>query len=308
MSESRRRLLVAGKIPTELRDRLTGAYELVELDEASGHHPDDFEVLVTTSIDGASSQLMDEWPRLKLIACNGAGLDQIDMAAARARGIRVANTPDAVTSDTADFALGLIFALARNITAGDSHIRAGRWTSGKMSPSTRVRGKRLGIVGFGKIGSTIAVRAAAMGMSVAYCTRRRIDRAPFRHYQNIVELAHASDFLVLACPGGEETRHLVNAAVLGALGASGYLINVARGSVVDEEALLGALARHDIAGAALDVFDNEPAIDPRFLDCDNVVLTPHIAAITHETRSDIAETLAAAIEDHFTQTIPSPNA
>jgi lactate dehydrogenase-like 2-hydroxyacid dehydrogenase len=289
------RLLVAGPIPPELRRALTPAYELVERATLPPGPIPGFDIVVTTSMTGVDPALMAALPELKLIACNGAGLENIDVAEAARRGVTVCNTPDAVTTDTADFALALIFAVSRRVVEGDRFIRSGEWEASRMPPSTRVRGKRLGIVGLGKIGSTLAARAAAVGLEVSYNARSPKPGLPYRFVATAGELAEESDYLVMACPGGAETRHLVNAEILRRLGPEGYLINISRGSVVDEAALLDALRNKTIAGAALDVFENEPTIDRAFFALQNVVLTPHIAAVTSETRADIAETLRSAI-------------
>jgi hydroxypyruvate reductase len=292
---NRHRLLVVGALPMELHRALEQAYELVEKAGLPPGPAPGFDVAVTTSMDGAAAGLMADLPDLKLIACNGAGLERIDMAEAKRRGVEVFNTPDAVTRDTADFAIAMIFAIARRLVESDRFVRSGAWASAKMAASSRVSGKRLGIVGLGKIGSAIAARGAAIGLDVGYNARGPKPQLPYRFVASVAELAGQSDFLVLSCPGGEETRGLVSAEVLRKLGPTGYLINLSRGSVVDEAALLDALEARTIAGAALDVFENEPRIDPRFLPLENVVLTPHVAAVTQETRNDIAELLRTRI-------------
>jgi lactate dehydrogenase-like 2-hydroxyacid dehydrogenase len=293
-----RKLLVVAPIPLELRQRLEGSYELVEhgRDTAGGPAPG-YRVAVTTSAAGATAELMAALPDLGLIACNGAGLERIDLAAAARRGIAVRNTPGVVTEDTADGAIGLIYALVRRIVEADRFVRAGRWAGERMAPSRRLTGMSVGIVGLGRIGQAVAARAAALGLAVSYTGPRRKPEVPFPFVATVAELAGAVDILVLSCPGGERTRNLVDAGVLQALGPDGYVVNVARGSVVDQEALIGALSRGEIAGAALDVFAAEPDIDPRLPALENVVLQPHYAAVTRQTREDIADVLAEAIED-----------
>jgi lactate dehydrogenase-like 2-hydroxyacid dehydrogenase len=288
-------VLVVAPIPPELERRLAASFELDRDKEA----PDPaHRVVVTTSVAGADAALMQALPNLELIACNGAGLEQIDVGEAEKRGIVVCNTPDAVTEDTADFALGLMYATSRRIAEGDRFVRAGRWGRERMSPSRRLYSRRLGIVGLGRIGSAIAWRAAAIGMEVSYTATGPKD-VPYAFVASVKELASRVDVLVLSCSGGPSTYRIVDRDVLAALGPDGILINVSRGSVVDEEALIAALASGKIAGAGLDVFENEPAIDPRFLDVPNVVLQPHYAAVTKETREDIADTLHAAIAGVF---------
>lgn len=288
-------ILVVAPIPPELERRLSASFTL---DRADGTADRNHRVVVTTSVAGADAALMQSLPNLELIACNGAGLEQIDVGEAERRGIAVCNTPDAVTEDTADFALGLMYATSRRIAEGDRFVRAGRWGKERMSPSRRLYSRRLGIVGLGRIGSAIARRAAAIGMDVSYTATGPKD-VPYAFAPTVKELASRVDVLVLSCSGGPSTYRIVDREVLEALGPDGILINVSRGSVVDEAALLDALVSGTIASAGLDVFDNEPAIDPRFLELANVVLQPHYASVTRETREDIANTLHDAIAAVF---------
>jgi lactate dehydrogenase-like 2-hydroxyacid dehydrogenase len=300
---NRSKLLVLAPIPPELRARLGARYELVELGDLPGP-ADGFEVAVTMSIVGADAVVMAAIPDLRLIACNGTGLDRIDMSEAARRGIKVQHTPDVVTEDTADYAIALIYAVARRLVEADRFIRAGHWRKRRMTPSRRLSGKALGIVGLGKIGSSIARRAAGLGLSVRYTGPREKPESGLAYAPDIGSLAEWADILVLCCPGGPETAGLVDEKVLARLGTEGILINVARGSVVDEAALIAALADGSIAGAGLDVFAGEPDIDPCFLSMENVVLSPHYAAITRETREAMADVLEAAIDAHFGGTGP----
>ncbi|MBR0641509.1 2-hydroxyacid dehydrogenase [Plastoroseomonas hellenica] len=280
-------ILLAVPVPQDLREALAAEYTLVAQDAASGPHPG-FRIAVTMAKDGADAALMDRLPELRLIASMGAGLDRIDLAAARHRGIAVAHTPDELTDDVADFAIALMFAAARRVATADRFVRAGRWAAGeRMAPAIGLRGKTVGVVGLGRIGQQIARQASGLGMTVAWTGPRPKPELPWRHIPSVLELASRSDVLILASPGGPATRHLVDAAVLNALGPRGILVNVARGSVVDEAALFAALEERRIAGAGLDVFEGEPGIDPRFLARDDVVLAPHYASITEETRAAI---------------------
>jgi lactate dehydrogenase-like 2-hydroxyacid dehydrogenase len=292
-------LLLAGNIPLELRRVLEPNYDLVARASIAGATAPIFQVAVTTSMDGADAALMDFLPNLRLIACNGTGLERIDLDAARRRGIAVCNTPDAVTEDTADFAIGLMYAVSRRLVEADRFVRAGLWKEGKMTPSRRLFDKAIGIVGLGKIGRSIAKRSAALGMRTAYTAMREKSDVPFAYVPTLRQLATQSDVLVMACPGGDATRHLVNSDTLACLGGSGILINVSRGSVVDESALIHALETGAIAGAGLDVFEREPNVDERLFAFENVVLSPHYASATHETRAAIAEDLRANIEAFF---------
>jgi D-3-phosphoglycerate dehydrogenase len=247
---------------------------------------------------GASGALIDRCPKLEIVSCYGVGVDAIDLKRARERGVRVTNTPDVLTEDVADFAFALILAHMRKVIDGDAHVRSGAWRSGNLALGTSLRGKTLGILGFGRIGRAIARRAEGFGVKIAYSDVARSD-APHAYYRSPVELAAASDILVASVAGGEATRGLVNAAVFEALGPSGLFVNVARGSVVNEAALIDALARNKIAGAALDVFLNEPDIDRRVLEFRQVIVQPHQSSGTVETRKAMGKLVRDNLEAHF---------
>jgi hydroxypyruvate reductase len=305
-------ILVTGPLDAGLMAKLEDAFAVHKLwlaadrDRFLAECAGSIRGIATRSVVGADAALMAALPRLEIIACFGAGYEAVDLPAARSRGIRVTNTPDVLTEDTADFAIGAIFALARRIVEGDRFIRAGRWGREVLPSSVRVRGKRLGIVGLGRIGLGIACRAEAFNMTIAWHGPRPKPAIPYRYVADIAELAGESDFLVLTCPGGPATRHLVGRAVLDALGPRGMLVNIARGSVVDELALLQALRDKTIAGAALDVFADEPAVPETFHALDNVVLTPHIASTTVETRAAIGDLLFANLSAQFSgKALPS---
>jgi len=242
------------------------------------------EILVTTGGAGASRALIERFSNLKLIACFGVGVDAIDLAAAREHGVAVTNTPDVLTNDVADLAIGLMLDAMRGISAGDRYVRAGRWPHGMFPLQASVSGKRLGIVGMGRIGQAIAHRAAAFDMRIAWHGPRAKD-LPYRYEPDLVALAGAVDVLVAACPGGAATRGLISRAVLEALGPHGFFVNIARGSVVDEPALVDLIARGRLAGAGLDVFVDEPNVPAALLADDRVVLQPHVASATQETRT-----------------------
>jgi hydroxypyruvate reductase len=288
-------LVVLAAIPADLRQALAAQHTLVELASLGPGALPGYGVAVTTSMAGADAALMARLPDLRLIACNGAGLDRIDMAAAASRGISVANTPDELTEDTGDFAVALLYGIARRVVAADRFVRDGRWATERMTPGVRLGGKPAGIVGLGRIGQVVARKLAGIGMHVAYTGPREKPDVPWRYESDLLRLASDSDALVLCMPGGADTHHMVNAAVLAALGPKGFLINIARGSVVDEAALLHALETRAIAGAGLDVFAKEPGLDPRFLALENVVLAPHYASLTHETRAAMIARLSGAI-------------
>ena len=255
---------VLTKLPQDLRSALEARYHLVEHDPAGDSRPG-LRLAVTTSMAGANEQAMASLPDLGFIGCQGVGLDKIDLPAASRRGITVAHTPDVLTEDVADFAVALMYGIARKVVEADGFVRAGRWSRERMVPSTRLHGKRAGVVGLGRIGSAIARRAAGIGMTVSYYNPSERPGVPYERSPDLVSLAREADVLFLANPGGPSTNRMVDAAVLDALGPEGFLVNISRGSVVDEAALLRALSEKRIAGAGLDVFASEPGLDERFL-------------------------------------------
>ena len=233
--------------------------------------------------------LLSQLPNAKVVAVFGVGYDGVDVQAAIEHGIPVTHTPDVLTDDVADLAMGLVLSVGRAIPQADQFVRAGQWPNGPMALGRRVSGARLGIVGLGRIGKAIALRARAFGMSIAYTARSEKPESGFKFFLTAKELAANVDFLVVITPGGAGTKHLINADVLKALGPSGFLINVARGSVVDEEALIEALQNGTIAGAGLDVFASEPHVPQALWSLPQVVLTPHIASATSQTRQAMAD-------------------
>ena len=239
---------------------------------------------VTTTPYGFSLRDFETMPNLELLACFGPYYTLIDRAAAKARGVTVTHTPDSTAEPVADLAMGLLIAAMRRLCESDRFVRAGKWTSGVFPPGVEVRGKTLGIVGFGRIGRAIAKRASAFDMKVCYHGPRRKHGVACPYYEDLEQMARDADCLVIACALTETTRHLVDRKILAALGAEGYLVNVARGAIVDEEALIAALGSGGIAGAALDVFSDEPRVPAALRAMDNVVLAAHIGTSTREVR------------------------
>lgn len=232
--------------------------------------------------------LVARLPALEIVANFGVGYDGVDTAACAARGIVVTNTPDVLTDEVADLALGLLLATVRELPQSDRFVREGRWLEKPYPLTSTLRGRRLGILGLGRIGRAIASRAAAFGLDIAYHGRNRQPDVPHAYYDSPVALAAAVDILMVVAPGGAGTRHLVDAAVLAALGADGVLINVARGSLVDEEALIAALEAGTIRAAGLDVFADEPRVPARLIARDDVVLLPHVGSASVHTRNAMA--------------------
>jgi lactate dehydrogenase-like 2-hydroxyacid dehydrogenase len=263
--------------------------------------------IATEANRGAKRDLIMGLPKLEIISLFGVGLDLVDLAAARERGLPVTNTPGVVGREVADLAIGMMLASARQIVFADRFVREGRWKEGPLPLGRSVHGKTMGIIGLGEIGRAIAGRAAAFGMRVLYQGPRRKPDAPYDYVADVVALARDSDFLMVACTGGPETRHLVSAAVIDALSPTGTLINVARGSVVDEAALIDALRTGRLGFAALDVFENSPNINPEFLSLPNVVLQPHQGSAAAETREAMGLQVIENLRAHFAgRPLPSP--
>lgn len=262
--------------------------------------------LVTTGGAGADAALLDALPNLEVVACFGVGVDAIDTRHCERRGIRVSNTPDVLTEDVADLALALTLAVLRRLPQGDAFVRQGRWPTAKFPLAETATGKRAGIIGMGRIGRAIARRLEACCMTVAYTGPRPKADVASPYVASVQALARDVDVLVVACPGGEATRHLVNAPVLEALGPKGILINIARGSVVDEAALVAALQARRLGGAGLDVFADEPRTPPELWAMDNVVLQPHVGSATTQTRNAMGDLVVQNLLAHFSgQPMPS---
>ncbi len=277
--------------------QLAAAYELVAIDDPRAATAT---AAVTTGGTGISAAQIAALPRLRVVSGFGVGYDRVDIAAARARGIVVTNTPGLTDRCVADHAIALFLAVARRVAEGDRFVRAGRWTAGRLPGlAHRATGRKLGILGMGNIGTQIAKRAAAFDMPIGYHNRKPRTDTAHRYFPDIQALAAWADVLVVSSPGGAATRHLVDGAALAALGPAGVIVNIARGSVIDEAALLAALQSRAIAGAGLDVFDDEPRMSPAFHGLDNAVLTPHIAGSTEETWADCEAMTFENLRRHF---------
>lgn len=253
-----------------------------------------------------NAALIDRLPKLEIVASFGVGYDAVDAGHAARRGVIVTNTPDVLTEETADTAMGLLLMTVRELSASERYLRAGRWTTEGHFPVSlgTLRDRTVGIVGLGRIGAAIARRVEASAVPVVYHNRSPKPDAPWRYYPSLVEMARDVDTLVLALPGGASTMGIINAEVLEALGPRGVVINIGRGSAIDEEALIGALAERRIFAAGLDVFRNEPHIDPRFLTLDNVVLLPHVGSSSLLTRNAMDQLVADNLRSWFTEGRP----
>ena len=255
--------------------------------------------MATSGGVGANADLIKALPKLEIISSFGVGYDSIDIDCARVCGVTVTNTPDVLTECVADTALALTLAMMRRIPQADQFVRTGRWPKDKFPLTDKLGGRIMGIVGAGRIGQAIAKRAEAFGMQIAYFGPRRKAELPWRYYDNLVAMAKDVDILMISCPGGKETNQLVNAAVIAALGPEGYLVNIARGSVVEEPALVQALVERKLAGAGLDVFADEPNVPEALWALDTVALAPHIGSGTHETRQAMGDLMLDNLAAYF---------
>jgi D-3-phosphoglycerate dehydrogenase len=298
-------VLAFGAFPEETVDELERRFALTLFEpppapeQIPKHVRDHVRGLATTVNRGASAELIALLPKLEIISCFGVGLDIIDLAAARRRGIAVTNTPGLVVDDVADLAVGLMLASARQIVFADRFVRDGSWRKGSIPLGRSLGRKTVGVLGLGGIGRAIADRCTALRMQVIYSGPRRKPDAPYEYLADLIELARRSDYLMVACKGGPETRHLVSAAAIAALGPAGTLVNVARGSVVDEAALVAALADRRLGYAALDVFENAPNIRPELLALPNVIVQPHHGNATVETHHAVGCLMIENLVAHF---------
>jgi len=279
--------------------KVTALWEQPNPEKFLGETNTDFSAVVTTGKGSVSLELLEELPGLKIVATRGVGYDHIDLDAAKSKNIIVTNTPGVVTDCVADLAFGAVIGIARKLAFSDRFVRNGFWKEKLFPLGNRISGKNLGIIGLGRIGQAIAKRAAGFSMGIRYYDRSPNENAPWEYESSLLNLAKWSDFLILCIPGGENTKKLISWEILDALGPKGFLINVARGSVVDEQALISALNEGKIAGAALDVFENEPDVPFQFLDMDNVLLFPHIGSSTEETRNDMEDLVVANLRSFF---------
>lgn len=289
-------ILQLGPLSEYFNRTLAAEHEVLSLwqtdtDALLAEHAQRIEIVVTSARFGCSAALIERLPRLRAICSFGVGYDSIDVVAARARGIPISNTPDVLNDCVADLAFGLLIDCARQMSRADRFVRDGNWGRAQLPLGRRVSGKRLGIVGLGRIGAAIARRSSGFEMQVRYHNRRPIAGCAYAYEASLHELARWSDFLVVVCPGGEGTRNLIDRSVLDALGPQGTLINVSRGSVIDEPALVAALQDGRLGAAGLDVYAQEPQVPAALLELPNAVLLPHIGSATEETRLAMEELL-----------------
>jgi lactate dehydrogenase-like 2-hydroxyacid dehydrogenase len=301
-------VLVLRPIAEAVIDGLRGRADIIELwryddpDAVLAAQGGDVRAIAVSQHAPVDGTLMDRLPQLELVANFGVGYDSVDAAEAARRSIVVTNTPDVLNDDVADTALALLLMAARQLPAAERYLRSGGWTQAPfpLTPTT-VAGRTLGILGLGRIGEAVARRALAVGVNVVYHNRRPKPGAPYPYYSSLLEMARDVDTLLVTIPGGPATRNVVDASVLAALGERGILINVGRGSVVDEAALEEALASGTILSAGLDVYADEPAVPQGLLDMDHVVLLPHVGSATQPTRDAMAALVVENVLSWFEQ-------
>lgn len=264
-------------------------------------HSDSIHAVVGNTFVGASAELIDSLPKLEIVSTYSVGLDKVDLAKCKERNIAVTNTPDVLTEDVADLAIGLALATLRQICASDRYVRQGSWSKGEYKLTTKFSGKNIGIIGLGRIGLAIAKRAEAFGCNIAYHTRSKKSDSTYTYYSSVMDLAVSSDVLIVACPLTRETWHVIDRSVLDALGPKAILVNIGRGPLVDEKELVKALVEARLGGAGLDVFENEPDVPKELFDMDNVVLLPHVGSATWETRKEMADLVVGNLEAYFSK-------
>jgi lactate dehydrogenase-like 2-hydroxyacid dehydrogenase len=297
-------LLQIGSFPPEVQSQIDAEFERIGIDAFETELARDpsraetIRAIVTRSNLEVPAALVERLPKLEVIATNGVGYDLIPLELAARRGIAVSNTPDVLNAAVAELCVGALLSLLRKLPQADRYVREGRWAAANFPLSASLAGKHVGIAGLGRIGKDIARRLEPFGVNLAYYGRTDQNLA-WRFEPDLATLARDVDILIVAAPGGRETARMIDARVLDALGPQGILVNIARGSLVDEEALLAALEQHRIAGAALDVFDGEPDIDARFFGLENVLLTPHIGSATQETRAAMAQLMLDNLRSWF---------
>lgn len=303
MVSGMRKILLNGEIPKDCIEMLEDKFELFKLFEAENKSA--FLLEHGYKIEGLTGgkvgkELLDQLPNLEVIANYGVGYDNVDVAAAKAKGIQVSNTPDRLNAAVAELTLGLMVALARNIPNYHNFVKDGLWSEKPRVPLTgQLAGAKVGIVGLGRIGKEIAKRCVAFDMLVAYHGRSEQADQPYEYFNNLIELAKAVDWLVLMAPGGKQTEKMISEDVLKALGPQGYFVNMARGSMVDQEALVRLLTSGALGGAALDVFENEPNVPRRLRELSNVVLSPHNGSATVVTRAQMSAQVVENLVAYF---------
>ncbi|XP_076902720.1 glyoxylate/hydroxypyruvate/pyruvate reductase 2KGR-like [Bidens hawaiensis] len=297
-------VLITYPMSTYLQHQLHNRFTLFRLWDLPNKFNDEvgsIQAVVGSTHVGADRQLIDSLPALEIVSSFSIGLDKVDLDYCKQRGIRVTNTPDVLTDDVADLAIGLILATLRRICESDRYVRNGLWKQNDFKLTMKFSGKKVGIVGLGRIGTAIAKRAESFNCSISYHSRSKKPELKYKYFPNIIELASNSEILVVACSLTDETHHIINREVIDALGPKGVLINIGRGQHVDEPELVAALVEGRLGGAGLDVFENEPDVPEELFRLDNVVVVPHIGSSTVETETDMADLVVRNLEAHFSK-------
>ncbi|XP_042506324.1 glyoxylate/hydroxypyruvate/pyruvate reductase 2KGR-like [Macadamia integrifolia] len=281
------------------RFKLFRCWKVPNKEEFLRENSNSISALVGCPVANADSETIDMLPKLEIVASHSVGLDSIDLVKCKEKGIRVTNTPDVLTEDVADLAIGLIIATLRKICVSDRYVRSGLWTKGDYKLTTKFSGKSVGILGMGRIGSAVAKRAEAFGCPISYCSRSEKPNLKYKYYQSVLELAKNCQILVIVCPLTKETYHIINREVIEAVGPKGIIVNIGRGPHIDEPELVSALVEGRLGGAGLDVFENEPYIPEQLFGLDNVVVLPHVGTGTWETRKDMADLVIGNLEAYF---------
>lgn len=295
-------LITQSTLPQSCKDVLEQRFEthrLYDVDDKNKLLSELAPTLTAIAGAGVSDMMMAQLPKLKMISSFGVGTDSVDTIAAKNRGIAVTNTPDVLNDAMAELTIGMMIGLSRKLAQADQFVRAGKWIAGSFPNQTELRGKTVGIVGLGRIGKEIAQRCLAMKMRIVYFGRNKQANQPYIHYDNLEAMAKDANWLVVITPGGKATQNLIDANILSALGPKGFLCNVARGSIVDEAALVGALVNNKIAGAALDAFAHEPHVPKQLLELENVLLSPHQGSATNETRFAMGQLVVDNLDAFF---------
>ena len=294
-------VLQVGQFPEMMQGEIDRRLSTTKLLDPQGNAPaGNFTAILTRSNTLIPKKLLEQMPSIRMVATCGVGYDNLPLAYLQANGIKASNTPGVLNDAVCELAIGMLFGLLRRIPEAQEFVKSSAWAKAPFAITTTLAGKCVGIVGMGRIGQDLAKRLEPFKVRLAYTGPSQKD-VPYNYFPDIKALAQASDVLFLACPASPETEKVVNAEVLDALGQKGYLINIARGSVVDEDALLAALQQKKIAGAALDVFENEPNPNTQLLNIDNVLLTPHIGSATSETRQLMTNLAIDNLEAFYNQ-------
>lgn len=291
---------VTDYLETELRARfeVDRWYDAADPKALLADKGDNISAVVAGGHIGLPVTIADALPRLEIVAIYGVGYDAVDLGRAREHGYRVAITPDVLTEDVADLAVALSLNVVRRVASADAYVRLGNLGKHDFGLSRSASATRYGVFGMGKIGQAVARRLVPFGASIAYCAREPKD-LPFDYFPDVLSLAKKVDVLIVTAASTPETRHSIDAGVLGALGPSGHVVNVARGALIDQPCLIQFLRNGCLGGAALDVFDIEPVDDPEIFAVPNLLLTPHIGSATHEARRGMADKVIANLEAHF---------